>query len=90
MSSTVYRKTEEGRSELASRRGGISPAMRQVLIQVNGSDSVATLSARLGDVRGHLDTLLALKLIEEVEAPRTPPTATRAVPVRAWNRRASP
>ena len=78
MSSTVYRKTEEGRAELGNRRGGLSPATRQVLILINGSDSAAVLAGKLGEVRGHLDALLALGLIEEVPSSRPGSTVGRA------------
>lgn len=75
MSSLVFRKTECGKAEIAQRQAGLAPATRQLLILVNGVDSVQALLAKgLGDVRGHLDTLLALRLIEPV------PAAPKAVP----------
>lgn len=77
MSGLVYRKTESGKAEIAQRRAGLAPAARQLLILVNGVDSVQVLLAKgLGDVRGHLDTLLALRLIEPVTAsPKATPPA---------------
>ncbi|MDO9146558.1 MAG: hypothetical protein Q7U52_02605 [Hydrogenophaga sp.] len=82
MSSQVFRKTESGKAEIARRQAGLSPATRTVLIMVNGSDSVNALAARgLPQLQGHLDTLLALGLIEPVVAraapmalPSPPPT----------------
>lgn len=75
MSNLVFRKTESGKAEIATRQAGLAPATRQLLILVNGVDSVQALLAKgLGDVRGHLDTLLALQLIEPV------PAAVRPVP----------
>jgi hypothetical protein len=75
MSSLVFRKTESGKAEIAQRQAGLAPAARQLLILVNGVDSVQALLAKgLGDVRGHLDTLLSLSLIEPV------PTAPKAAP----------
>jgi hypothetical protein len=75
MSGLVFRKTESGKAEIAQRRAGLAPAARQLLILVNGVDSVQALLAKgLGDVRGHLDTLLSLSLIEPV------PTAPKATP----------
>ena len=69
MSSQVFRKTESGKAEIARRQAGLSPATRTVLIMVNGSDSVNALAARgLPQLQGHLDTLLALGLIEPVVA----------------------
>lgn len=75
MSGLVFRKTESGKAEIAQRRAGLAPAARQLLILVNGVDNVQALLAKgLGDVRGHLDTLLSLSLIEPV------PTAPKATP----------
>lgn len=84
MSSLVFRKTESGKAEIGQRRAGLAAATRQLLILVNGVDSVQTLQTKgLGDVRGHLDTLLALQLIEEVAVSRPPPTSTRPAPAPA-------
>jgi len=85
MSGLVYRKTESGKAEIAQRRAGLAPAARQLLILVNGVDSVqALLTKGLGDVRGHLDTLLSLSLIEPVPAvPKAappPPAAPAPAP----------
>jgi hypothetical protein len=78
MSSLVFRKTESGKAEIAQRQAGLAPATRQLLILVNGVDSVQALLAKgLGDVRGHLDTLLSLRLIEPVP---TPPKAAPLPP----------
>lgn len=83
MSSLVFRKTESGKAEISQRRAGLAAATRQLLILVNGVDSVQTLQTKgLGDVRHHLDTLLALHLIEEVPASRPPPS-TRTAPAQA-------
>lgn len=69
MSSGVFRKTESGKAEIARRQAGLSAATRTVLIMVNGSDGVSALMARgLPQLQGHLDTLLALGLIEPVVA----------------------
>lgn len=84
MSSLVFRKTESGKAEIGQRRAGLAAATRQLLILVNGVDSVQTLQTKgLGDVRHHLDTLLALHLIEEVPVSRPPPPSSRAAPVQA-------
>jgi hypothetical protein len=86
MSSGVFQKTESGKAEIARRQAGLSLATRTVLIMVNGSDAVSALMARgLPQLQGHLDTLLALGLIEPVMtrvAPVvTPPTAVTPSPV---------
>ena len=92
MSNLVYRKTEAGRAEIGQRRAGLAPATRQLLILVNGTDSAQTLQTKgLGDVRGHLDTLLALQMIEPVPAKAAPsppvvptaPTTSAAPPALA-------
>lgn len=85
MSSLVFRKTESGKAEIAQRQAGLALATRQLLILVNGVDSVQALLAKgLGDVQGHLDTLLALRLIEPVPAaPKAappPPTVLAPAP----------
>ncbi len=81
MPGQVFQKTDRGKAEIAQRKAGLSSATRAVLIMVNGSDSVQVMQARgLGDVRSHLDALLALALIEPVAATRTP--ATSAAPAR--------
>ena len=88
MSSGVFQKTESGKAEIARRQAGLSPATRTVLIMVNGNDSVNVLAARgLPQLQGHLDTLLALGLIEPVVAraapvaPPLPPPAVTQSPV---------
>lgn len=79
MPATVYRKTEAGKAEIAQRRAGLAPATRQLLILVNGSDSVKVLENKgLPDVRRQLDTLLALQLIEPVAAAPSPPSTAAA------------
>jgi hypothetical protein len=74
MSNGVFRKTAAGRAEIGQRGARLSAATRQLLILVNGSDSVKLLVNKgLPDVRTHLDTLLALQLIEPVPATAPPP-----------------
>jgi len=85
MSGLVYRKTESGKAEIAQRKAGLVPAARQVLILLNGVDSVQALQAKgLADLHGHLDTLLSLHLIEPVPTvPRvaaSPPSAAAPAP----------
>ena len=85
MSGLVFRKTDAGRAEIGQRSAGLVPAARQLLILVNGVDGVQALLAKgLGDVRGHLDTLLSLSLIEPVQAaPKAappPPAVPAPVP----------
>lgn len=76
MTGPVFRKTEAGRAEIGQRSAGLAPAARQLLILINGIDSVQTLLAKgLADVRQHLDTLLALRMIEPVPGTRAAPPA---------------
>jgi hypothetical protein len=74
MSGKIYQKTDLGKAEISRRQAGLSMATRSVLIMVNGSDSVAGLGARgIEQVQGHLDALLALRLIEPVADTRVRP-----------------
>jgi hypothetical protein len=69
-----------GRAEIGQRSAGLAPAARQLLILINGIDSVQALLAKgLGDVWVHLDTLLALRMIEPVPGTRTAPPPPVAV-----------
>lgn len=85
MASPVYRKTAAGKEEISARNAGLSPVTRRVLIMVNGHDSVGALAAQgVPDIVSHIDTLLALRLIEPAETaaagePR-PATASPAPP----------
>lgn len=73
MPSQVFQKTARGRAEIVQRSDRVPAAMRSVLIMVNGSDTVASLSERgVPQVREHMQALLALGLIEPVPRP-TPP-----------------
>ncbi len=73
MPATVFQKTARGRAEIVQRSDRVPAAMRSVLIMVNGSDTVASLSERgVPQVREHMQALLALGLIEPVPRP-TPP-----------------
>lgn len=92
MTHRVFRKTEHGKAEVARRSGSLPPAARSVLIMVNGSDSVAALTAQgLPQVQVHLQRLLAMGLIELAgpppasDAPAAPakPPKTLAAPAPA-------
>ncbi|MBX9612564.1 MAG: hypothetical protein K2X51_13165 [Burkholderiales bacterium] len=84
MSSLVFQKTESGKSEIAQRKAGLSPATHSVLIMVNGGESANALAARgLPQLQGRLDTLLALGLIEPVPTTRTPPGPRHGEPATA-------
>ena len=84
MSSLVFQKTEKGRAEIGQRAAGLSVATRSVLIMVNGVDAVSALMARgLPQLQGHLDTLLALGLIEPLDRPTPvalPPPVSVSLP----------
>ena len=74
MPATVFQKTARGRAEIVQRSDRVPAAMRSVLIMVNGSDTVASLSERgVPQVREHMQALLALGLIEPVAPPAPPP-----------------
>lgn len=73
MASPVYRKTAAGKEEISARRAGLSPTTRRVLIMVNGNDSVSMLATQgVPDIVSHIDTLLALRMIEAAEAAAAP------------------
>ncbi|MBX3609058.1 MAG: hypothetical protein KF871_04110 [Hydrogenophaga sp.] len=78
----AYRKTEAGRAAIAQRSPALTPALRRVLIVVNGAEGAAALAA-LGvpDVELHLQTLLRDGLIEAVDVAVTAPPATTPAPV---------
>lgn len=79
MPSQVFQKTARGRAEIVQRSDRVPAAMRSVLIMVNGSDTVASLSERgLPQVREHMQALLALGLIEPVAPPPAPAPAAPA------------
>lgn len=94
MTHRVFRKTEHGKAEVARRSGSLPPAARSVLIMVNGSDSVAALTAQgLPQVQVHLQRLLAMGLIElagpppasdapaaPAKPPQTPPAPAPEAP----------
>lgn len=48
MSGPLYRKTEAGVDEMATRRHGLDPRARALLILCNGSNDVALLAERIG------------------------------------------
>jgi hypothetical protein len=45
---TVYLKSVKGRDELSTRRDGLSPRLRALLVQVDGQHSVRDLAERNG------------------------------------------
>lgn len=80
MPDSIFQKTVRGRAEIVQRSNRVPAAMRSVLIMVNGSDTAASLAARgVPQVRGHLQALLALGLIEPV-APPPPPAPEPPAP----------
>lgn len=69
MAATVYRKTEAGRDEVATRRAGLSPQLRRVLIMVNGAEGAAAMAALgLPDLAQQLAALAEAGLIEPLPA----------------------
>lgn len=77
MSGPLYRKTEAGVDEMATRRNGLDPRARALLILCNGSNPVRLLAERIGpqaaELLGHLR---AMGLIEAA-----PPAALPGVDV---------
>lgn len=70
----IFRKTPDGQEELRTRKAGLSPRERSVLILVNGELGVDALTAQLGgDVWAALHTLEDRQLVVGV-GPRPPST----------------
>ncbi|MES0874146.1 hypothetical protein [Sinimarinibacterium thermocellulolyticum] len=49
-SQTVYLKSDKGREELSTRRYGLPPRLRALLVQVDGRHSAQELAERNGGV----------------------------------------
>jgi pyruvate/2-oxoglutarate dehydrogenase complex dihydrolipoamide acyltransferase (E2) component len=72
----IYRKTELGVAALKTRAGPLTAQSRTALILINGRESLAALTGKIGTEAGTLvDTLMALGLIEEVADEPAPPRA---------------
>lgn len=79
--SRIFRKTEQGQSEVQRRSGALVARARMALILVNGSDELGTLCERLGPgAEALFDELLRLGLIEPMplRPSRVPPSAAPA------------
>ncbi len=65
-STTVFRKTELGNTEIATRKLGLRSELRRLLIMVDGRNNVARLAAiaRPGEAEALLYELLAAGVIE--------------------------
>jgi hypothetical protein len=67
----VYLKSAKGRDELSTRRDGLSPRLRALLVQVDGQHSVRDLAERNGggaDVYERLQQLIDGAYIVTTEA----------------------
>jgi hypothetical protein len=68
----IFRKTELGVSALKTRAGPLTAQHRTALILVNGRESLAALTGKIGGDAGTLvERLLALGLVEEVPGEAT-------------------
>ncbi|MEW5881015.1 MAG: hypothetical protein AB1761_11310 [Pseudomonadota bacterium] len=65
--SLIYSKTAKGAAEIAARSGALTPAMRRVLIMVDGRRTAAELElvARDGEFESIIAALLAKGMIEQ-------------------------
>jgi hypothetical protein len=80
----VYRKSDKGLSELATRSGALDAKARAALILVNGRDPLSVLQQRIGaDIVPLIEQLRNAGYIERVDAvPEMPPPHTpSAAPV---------
>lgn len=59
-SQTVYLKSDKGRDELSTRRNGLPPRLRALLVQVDGQHSAQDLAERNGgaDIYERLQQLI--------------------------------
>ncbi|CAN5305877.1 hypothetical protein BH10PSE16_BH10PSE16_01910 [soil metagenome] len=79
----VYKKSTQGWDALKIHNSGLDAAARSTLILINGIDSLAALERKLGrDIKPPVIRLLALGLVERLEAAKPPRTAAsgRALP----------
>ena len=75
---SVYQKSAQGRDALKLHGGALDAATRSTLILINGMDSLAALERKLGrDIKPPLARLLALGLVERLEAAKPAGPATR-------------
>jgi len=78
---TIYRKTEKGTDEIATRANRLVPRLRTALILVDGTrDEVALKGLIAQNPAETLQELLTLGYIEVVSAVQTPPKASKAAP----------
>jgi hypothetical protein len=67
---SVYRKTALGLTALSTRSCGLVPRARTALILVNGRDSLAALTGKLGpEAEALIEMLLGMRLVEEMHPP---------------------
>lgn len=67
---SVYRKTDKGRQEIATRASGLAPRLRSALILVDGKRDDATLARLLHpDGIGCLQALAAGGFVEAIDTP---------------------
>lgn len=72
----VYRKTDKGLSELASRSGALDSKARAALILVNGRDPLSVLQQRIGtDIVPLIKQLLDAGYVEGADAVSNMPSA---------------
>lgn len=75
--STVYRKTERGQTEIATRQFKLAPRLRSALVVVDGKRSQDELAGMIaGEPQETLQALLEAGFIEPADAglsPQTPP-----------------
>ncbi len=73
-STTVFRKTELGNAEIATRKLGLRAELRRLLIMVDGRNNVTRLAAvaRPGEAEALLYELLAAGVIEAGDGSSTP------------------
>jgi len=77
-STTVYRKTEQGRAEIGTRQHKLAPPLRSLLLLVDGQRDTSQLrhvATTLHAPADAIDTLLQLGLITAANEPSAPEDA---------------
>jgi len=80
--SIVYRKTERGQTEIATRQYKLAPRLRSALVVVDGKRSQLELAAMIaGEPQQTLQALLEAGFIEPAHDPASPASAMPTLPI---------
>lgn len=74
----IYRKTPKGSDEISTRRHGLPPRLRQVLLLADGRRTLGELRGLVPGCDDAIGALAAQGFVEPVAAAPTPPPAPKA------------